>query len=68
MNKKSLTYHSLKSFPVCSVGKLILMCELSSCTDLPDARNKISYFILLGLMQNLKEQKIILVMFCSSIF
>ena len=39
------------------------MCELSSCPDWMEPWNNVTYFALLGLTQNPKEQKVLFVLF-----
>ena len=45
------------------VGELLLIHELSSWSARMEPRNNVTYFILLGLTQNPKEQKVLFVMF-----
>ncbi|XP_065801912.1 olfactory receptor 4A47-like [Muntiacus reevesi] len=43
--------------------QLLLITELSFCPDWMEPRNNVTYFVLLGLTQNPKEQKVLSVMF-----
>ena len=50
-------------FSPCVLDQLLLIPELSFCPDCMEPRNNVIYFVLLGLTQNPKEQKVLSVMF-----